>query len=109
MKLTLPWPDSALNPNNNNRWKKIAARKKQRADCCMLAGKVKWHRNNIPLIITFHPPDKRHRDLDNCLGSLKGALDGICDAWDINDKAFRPITIDFGDKVKGGAVVIEFN
>lgn len=103
-KINLPWPDSALSPNARNRWGKINARKKQRADAKLIAGKPPEGRH---MIITFCPPDKRNRDLDNCLAMMKGAIDGLCDAWGVNDKEFRPITIDWGNVTKGGIVRIE--
>lgn len=48
--------------------------------------------------IIFHAPDRRNRDLDNLLSSCKAYLDGIALAYGINDKLFRPITIDFADQ-----------
>lgn len=58
------------------------------------------------LHIAFHPPDLRRRDIDNLLASLKSAIDGICDAWQIDDSRFRRIALEMMDKVKGGKVVI---
>lgn len=58
--------------------------------------------------VIFHPPDKRRRDLDNCLAAIKSAFDGIAERWNIDDTLFRPITIDFGDKVKNGKIIISF-
>ncbi len=40
--------------------------------------------------ITFYPPDKRHRDADNMVASIKSALDGIADALGVNDRRFQP-------------------
>lgn len=60
------------------------------------------------LKITFYPPTKANRDIDNCLASIKAGLDGIADGLAINDKFFRPITIDFGETDKNNPrVVIE--
>lgn len=55
----------------------------------------------------FYPPHSGY-DLDNCLAALKSGLDGMADGLKVNDRMFRPITIDFGDVVPGGEVVIEF-
>ncbi len=60
----------------------------------------------VSLEITFHPPDERRRDLDNCLASIKLGLDGIAEALGIDDRHFHPITIDWGEVVKGGRVDI---
>lgn len=56
--------------------------------------------------ITFHPPDKRHRDLDNLLASCKPLIDGMCKKLKIDDRSLAPIEIDWGEVVKGGEVVI---
>lgn len=58
-------------------------------------------------MIIFHPPDKRHRDLDNMLASIKYGLDGIALAWGVNDKDFKPITIDIGEPVAKGQITIK--
>ena len=105
--IKLPWPPRVLSPNDRSHWtKKSASRAKQRSDAALIAGK-KPHDGNIHLMITFCPPTKRAFDLDNALSSIKGALDGIADAWGVNDKCFRPVTIDFGPVEKGGAVYVE--
>lgn len=53
----------------------------------------KHHGKTINLVLIFEMPDKRHRDADNCLAAAKGALDGLADAFAVNDKLFDPITI----------------
>lgn len=62
---------------------------------------------NIPLFITFHPKTKRAIDLDNCLSWAKHGLDSLANAMGVNDRQFRPITIDMGEPVRGGAIEIE--
>jgi crossover junction endodeoxyribonuclease RusA len=41
------------------------------------------------LQLTISPPDKRHRDTDNVIASLKSALDGIADATGIDDSRWQ--------------------
>ena len=57
---------------------------------------------------TFHPPDKRKRDVDNVIASLKALIDGLADAWGIDDSEFL-ITYPrkFAEPVKGGKIIIE--
>ena len=64
---------------------------------------------NIPLEITFYPPSNRGYDLDNCLASCKAQIDGISSALGINDRAFRPIQLDFGEVIKNGKIVYKIN
>ena len=62
--------------------------------------------NAIPVSIVFVSPDKRHRDLDNCLAAAKAQLDGIADALGVNDKRFRPILLDYIEGDKPGAMLV---
>jgi crossover junction endodeoxyribonuclease RusA len=57
------------------------------------------------LNIIFHPPDRRHRDLDNMLASIKSGLDGVADAWGVNDREFK-ISLSVGNVIKLGVVKI---
>lgn len=109
MIITFPWPAKELNPNNRSHYQKKAKIKAvQRLECNIITKNTKHaSRGLTPLKITFHPPDKRRRDLDNLLSSCKGMLDGMAEAMDLDDRYFRPITIDFGDIVKKGEVTIE--
>lgn len=68
-----------------------------------------WHPTGgqVPITLTFCPPDKRRRDLDNMLAALKHALDGVAAALLMDDREFEPVTLKRGDVRKGGAVVLE--
>jgi crossover junction endodeoxyribonuclease RusA len=59
-----------------------------------------------PLRITLrvYPPDKRRRDWDNIVASLKSGLDGISDALGIDDSRFRLGIEMLPEIVKGGRV-----
>ena len=69
----------------------------------MLAQNVKPYEN---IHIVFYPPDKRHRDLDNMLASVKYGIDGIAEAWGINDRVFNRILLEMNAPVKNGMVYI---
>lgn len=112
--LVLPYPPAALNPNKRGHWAaKAKAARAYRADCYMLST---GYRNanalvfpaegKISIDVTFHPPDRRHRDDDNMVSTWKSGRDGMADAWGVNDKRFR-MTLDVGEPVKGGKVVIK--
>ena len=108
--IVAPWFNKILNPNSRAHYQvKATKRKLQKQDGYTL-GKVckkPLESNTYHLKITFNPPDNKQRDLDNCLASIKGLLDGLALAWGVNDKNFRPITIDFGEPVKNGSIQIE--
>jgi len=110
MKLELDWFNKVLNPNSRSHWRPIAkAKKKQRSDAFYLAKEVGTppKQELYELNIIFHPPCKRSRDLDNCMAGIKGALDGIADAWGVNDKNFRFPNPDFGEVIKNGKIIIQ--
>ena len=94
-RLVLPWPPKELSPNYSGHWApKASAKKKYRFAVRMLALQVKWvmaKKGPIDLEIEFYPPDNRHRDRDNIIGSFKNGQDGLADAWKVNDKRFRPV------------------
>lgn len=62
---------------------------------------------DIPLTLTFHAPDRRKRDRDNCLAASKHMLDGVALALGIDDSRFEPLIVRRGDVTPGGALVVE--
>lgn len=117
MIITLPWPDSKLSPNGRAHRKRVASVKaKARKDAAYLTFDAmqkhlatKSHfqgEARLPFRVTFYPPDKRHRDDDNMIGSFKAYRDGIADALGVNDRQFRPEYV-FADPVKPGRVEVE--
>jgi len=106
----LDWPAKELSPNARVHFHaKAAAAKLARGDAYWLTR----HRDLRPanddgeilLQITFHPPDKRKRDLDNMLAASKPLIDGIADAMCVNDQRFA-FTIRRAEPVKNGKVVV---
>jgi len=107
--LSLPWMPAMLSPNARGNWrKKETSRKKYKSDCYLLAKQARPHfgEGNIEISILFHPP-RKNRDLDNCLAAFKYGLDGIAEAWGVNDRMFRPIKLDFGPTEKNGRVEVQ--
>ena len=109
MLVELPYPSPKLSPNARGHWSKSAgAKKAYRRECayeCHNQGVAKMA-GKVHAIITFHPPDKRRRDLDNMLASFKSGIDGIVDAIGVDDSEWT-ITISKGEPVIGGKVVVE--
>lgn len=60
----------------------------------------------IRLDLTFEMPDKRHRDVDNCLAAAKAGIDGLADALFVNDKLFDPVIIRKTEGKKPGKLII---
>lgn len=117
LEVTLPWPPVLLNPNRRAHWRaKNEKKQKYYSDCLVLARSVVNARRpvipadgNIPLRIEFFPPNKRPRDGDNLVASIKAGIDALAKALNVNDKRFRPVTYDFKDETPTphGAVYIQ--
>lgn len=118
LTVTLPWPDSKLLPNRSKglHWGKTSGLRAAAFEAAYLlthqaVGRYSgvWYSltGNVPLTITFNPPDKRRRDLDGALSSLKTSLDGVATALTIDDSKFSPITLVRGEPCKGGSVTVE--
>lgn len=107
--VTFTWPDKALSPNTKSHWAvKAKAAKVYRSTCYFAAlyakVKAKW---TGPIIVSleFHPPSRRHFDMDGLLSRMKSGLDGLADALQVNDSRFQ-LHLSIGEVVKHGAVVV---
>ena len=112
VEIILPWPPAILSANSRaNRFEKaeaVCAARAQAKGEAHLTGfqHAAFQDGPLGMTLTFCFPDNRHRDADNCLSSMKAALDGLCDALDINDERLWPITLERGGNVTGGQVII---
>lgn len=110
MRIVLPWPTSDLSPNARGHWAiKARAKKAYRAACAAQArsqGLTRMDAERLHLKITFVPPNRRARDLDNLLASLKSGLDGLCDVLGVDDSKWS-IEISKAEDRIGGFVEIE--
>ena len=95
-EIVLPWPARVLHPNARAHWsKRVKAAKAERGMAMLLAAAAGWHRVEWPegrlhVWIDGYPQDRRRRDADGLLSSLKSALDGIADAMGVDDMRFVP-------------------
>lgn len=110
MRVEFPWPPKELSPNSTAKLRcKLRAKKSYRQLCWGLTLEAKFkapEARPLPLIITFHPPDRRIRDDDNMIGSFKRGRDGFAKAIGVDDHHFQP-DYRFADPVPGGKVVVE--
>lgn len=109
--IVLPWPDRRLAPNARGHWsKKVAPTKKARLDASNAARAVgirKIEAEALRLTIAFFPPDRRPRDTDNMLSSLKASLDGIADITGIDDSRWSLVLRREAPRPPHGAVEIQ--
>lgn len=87
--VVLPWPPKTLSPNARVHHMALAKTKKAYKEACMWQAKADGVKSmaaaKLHLTITFVPPDKRRRDLDNMLSSIKSGLDGLRDVLGVDD------------------------
>ena len=120
MVITLPFPPAELFPNraNGKHWSSTRAKKDAYRDEAFYIAKAAkfsdvWlaaaqrETDGIALKVTFVQPDNRHRDMDNMLAAAKHALDGFAKAIGVDDKRFRPITIDWTREKGAGSLIVE--
>lgn len=108
--VTFPWPPRECSPNWRGHWAtKAKAVKAYRKTCWVLALKANINLDwcaEIYLHTMFYPPSKRRFDQDNCIAAIKGGLDGLADALDVNDRLFR-ILPSMGCSRPSGAIHIQ--
>ena len=108
---TLPWPPRTLSPNTRKHWRAHAAAKKgYRTACAWHAtcqGAKKLPPGKLTVSLRFVPPDRRRRDLDNLIASMKSGLDGLADALGVDDNNFRLVAELVTDGTIGGMVKVE--
>lgn len=111
-ELELPWPPRQLSPNARGHWAVTAkAKKAYRARCAAIGrqagvGVLLTGRERLAVHLAFFPPDRRPRDWDNLLASMKAGLDGLADAMEIDDSRWRLSFEVEGQVVKGGVVLV---
>jgi crossover junction endodeoxyribonuclease RusA len=111
--ISLSWPAKILSPNKAGwDWRvRHGAKVQARGDGFVLGLEAHQGEGAGPLLncklevwLIIHPPDKRKRDLDNVLASLKSAIDGVAEGLGVNDSAIKRLTLEWGDNVKGGSI-----
>lgn len=108
--IELPWPARELHPNARVHWAKrakVAAEAKAYAHWVTLACKpAPLNHGKLIFCLEFFPPDRRKRDDDGLIASMKSARDGIAQALGIDDNRFITRAEISDGTCKGGKVVV---
>lgn len=105
--VTLDWPAQTSSMNSRGHWsKKAATQKAQKHAAAIFARDLPKCRQagNIPIRIVFWFPDRRRRDADNLLSSIKTSLDAIATQIGVDDSKFWPVTL---EKAQDGYARVE--
>lgn len=107
LTFTFGWPPKMLSPNVPGHWAvKAKAKKAYKAACKRIVqdtpGQMPFLAPDDVLAVhmTFYPPNKRNRDWDNLMASMKSGLDGLADGLGVNDSLFRP-SVAVADQIGG--------
>jgi crossover junction endodeoxyribonuclease RusA len=106
--IILPWPTANLSPNSRAHYMIRHKEKKAYRQACAWQAKSQglgrdWSDEKISVHLTFFPPDKRQRDHDNMIASMKAGIDGLADVMGVNDHRFvisSEVVEDIGGMVK---------
>lgn len=114
MEIILSYPDMSLMPNRKSgtHWAKTKGAKDAAFSEAFYRTKIalnglKFRDDKIALTITFVQSDKRWRDMDGLLSSVKSKLDGVSKAIGVDDRYFEPITIKRAYNKEQSATIIE--
>ena len=108
--ILMPWPHKMLNPNTVvSHWRvRVRLKKYQKLSWFYFANTFPEIRGANKFRMTFNPPDKRRRDLDNIIASLKSGLDGLALAAKVDDSQFRiEWPTELSEPIKGGQILVE--
>ena len=111
-EVVLPWPHPDLHPNARGHWSKRAKAAKsarhQGKLCALECGwnRIQWPEGRLHVWIDGYAKDRRRRDHDGFLASLKPWLDGIADGMGVDDSRFVPHPWIKDEVRKGGEVRI---
>ena len=95
-KIVLPWPSNVLSPNARPGWREKALHTGKYRDlawrCALSEGPKKPEHEvcAVYVYMSFISKTDARRDKDNCQAMMKSALDGIADAYGIDDSLFHP-------------------
>lgn len=107
----LPWPDKKLSPNARQHWAILAKAKshaKERAFWLTKEariGKIEAERLSVRYVI--FPPDRRARDQDNIIASIKAYADGIAQAIGLDDSKWDISIVSGGSRGREGMIKVE--
>lgn len=110
-EIFLPWPDRKLSPNARLHWAALARIKRRAKNeafwLAKEAGVGKIEAETISVRYAIYPPDRRARDQDNIIASLKAYADGIAQAIGIDDSKWNISIAPRGAVERNGMIKVE--
>ena len=110
MRIKFPFPDSQLNPNKRIDRRALIGVKRDAKEAAYLLTRESGARvtnDRLQLTLTFCPPDKRKRDLDNLYSAFKAYQDGLFLALGVDDSIIDCVLLQRGAAMTNGCVFVE--
>lgn len=112
--MVFPWPDPRLSPNKRfDRRALIAVKQDAKNEAFVITQQNKIVASRVvigdiafELTLTFYPPDRRKRDLDNLYATFKAYQDGMFLALGIDDCKIERVILQRGNPIPGGQVFV---
>jgi len=109
-KIFFPWLDSRLSPNKRIDRRALIGVKREAKNLAMMLtfeSRLTLIETDLQIKVTFCPPDKTRRDLDNLYATFKPYQDGIFEALSLDDSLIDRVILQRGEMVKDGYVIVE--
>lgn len=110
VNMVFPWPDSRLSPNKRfDRRALIAVKGEAKNEAYAITANttIVLDCDALQLTLTFYPPDRRKRDLDNLYATFKAYQDGMFLALGIDDCKIERVILQRGNPIPGGQVFVD--
>lgn len=107
--LVFSWPDSKLSPNNRKDLRALTSARhtaKEEAFYLVRGAELSVGSAGLELTLTFYPPDRRRRDLDNLYSTFKAYQDGMFEALGVDDSIIERVILQRGNVIPGGQVFV---
>lgn len=108
--MIFPWPDSRLSPNQRiDRRALIQVKQEAKVAAYFITRESKTVviDTDLQLRLTFYPPDRRKRDLDNLYATFKAYQDGMFEALGVDDSRIERVILERGNPIPGGQVFVD--
>lgn len=109
-KMIFPFPDSRLSPNARIDRRALFHVKRDAKEIAYFITResnVVVLDTDLQLTLTFYPPDRRKRDLDNLYASFKAYQDGMFASLGVDDCKIERVILERGNVIPNGQVFVD--
>ncbi len=110
--IRLPWPPSKASSNGSqgDYHGKARARASYKQECAIACHQQQVQpmpaEGDVTVTVTYYPPRNGRLDWDNISNRAKQGFDAVAKAIRVDDGRWWPVTVERGEKVRGGAILV---